>query len=100
MEQSCEKVTIRIDNQSAISLTNNSVFHERNKYVHSRYHFFRECVEKCKIIVHHVPGAKQKTYILTKALGRIKFKEMRDFIGVKDLAESDFNLKWKNVKIS
>ena len=100
MEQPCEKVTILIDNQYAISLTKNPVFHERNKYVHSRYHFIRECVEKCQIIVYHVPGDKQKTYILTKALERIKFKEMRDLIGVQDLAGNEFKLKWENVEIS
>lgn len=45
-EQPLEIVTIRVDNQSAIALTRNLVFHGRSKHIHSRYHFIRECVEK------------------------------------------------------
>lgn len=82
----CEKVVIMIDNQSAIALTRNPVFHGRSKHIHTRYHFIRECVENGQIEVKHVPGNEQKADILTKALGRLKFKEMRDLIGMKDLA--------------
>ena len=42
-DQSCERVTIRIDNQSAIALTRNPVFHGRSKNIHKRYHFIRVC---------------------------------------------------------
>ena len=74
----CDKLTIRIDNRSAISLTKNHVFHGRSKHMHSRYHFIRECVESELIEVDHVPRTEQKADILTKkALGRIMFKEMR-----------------------
>ena len=92
-----EKVTIRIDNQSGIALTKNTVFHGRSKHIHSRYHFIRECVERELIEVEHVPGTEQKADILTKALGRIKFKEMRDFLGVQELTQSGFKLKRENV---
>ena len=85
MDQPSERVTILIDNQSAIALTRNLVFHGRSKHIHKRYHFIRECVENGQIAVEHVPGEKQKADILTKALGRIKFKEMREFIGMKEL---------------
>lgn len=95
-----EKVTIRIDNKSAIALTKNPVFHGRSKHIHTRYHFIRECVENGQIEVEHVPGNSQKADILTKALGRIKFKEMRELIGVQDVKEDDFKLKGENVDIS
>ncbi|XP_048622878.1 secreted RxLR effector protein 161-like [Brassica napus] len=88
-----EKVVIRIDSQSAIALTRNPVFHGRSKHIHTRYHFIRECVENGVIEVEHVPGSQPKADILTKALGRIKFKEMRDLIGVKDLSDEEFKLK-------
>ncbi|CAA7014536.1 unnamed protein product [Microthlaspi erraticum] len=96
----CERVVIRIDNQSAIALTRNPVFHGRSKHIHTRYHFIRECVENGQVEVEHVPGEKQKADILTKALGRIKFKEMRDLIGMKDLAGNEFKLKGENVELS
>ena len=37
---------------------------------------------------------------MTKALGRIKFKEMRDFIGMKDLETGSFKLRKENVEVS
>lgn len=88
----CEKVVICIDNRSAIALIKNLVFHGRRKHIDSRYHFIRECMEKGHIEVEHVLGDKQKADILTKALGRIEFREMRDFIGVQDLEKRDFKL--------
>ena len=100
MDQAVEKAVIRIDNQSAISLTKNPVFQGRSKHIHSRYHFIRECVEQGKIIVEHVSRDQQKADILTKALGRIKFKEMKDLIGMQDLEKNDFKLKGENVEIS
>lgn len=81
-----ERVVIMIDNQSAIALTKNPVFHGRSKHIHTRYHYIRECVENGQIEVKHIPGSEQKADILTKPLGRIKFKEMRDLIGMRVLA--------------
>lgn len=75
-----EKVIIRIDNKSAISLTKNPVFHGRSKHIQRRFHFIRECVENGEIEVEHVPGVEQRADILTKALGRIRFKEMRELM--------------------
>ncbi|XP_019084338.1 PREDICTED: uncharacterized protein LOC109125968 [Camelina sativa] len=97
---SCEAefmVTIRIDNKSAIALTKNPVFHERSKHIHTRYHFIRECVENGQVEVVHIPGSEQKADILTKALGRNKFKEMRELIGMREIAEDDFKLRRENV---
>ncbi|XP_048599669.1 secreted RxLR effector protein 161-like [Brassica napus] len=79
----CEKVVIYIDNRSAIALTKNPRMRGEGQ-----------------IEVEHVPGDKQKANILTKALGRIKFREMRDFIGVQDLEKRVFKLGRENVGIS
>ena len=94
------RTIIRIDNRSAIALSRNPVFHGRSKHIHSRYHFIRECVEKELLEVEHVPGSEQKADILTKALGRIKYKEMRDLIGVQDLKDKEFKLKGETVEVS
>ncbi|GJZ66163.1 zinc finger, CCHC-type containing protein [Tanacetum coccineum] len=84
-----EKVTIRIDNKSAIALMKNPVFHGRSKHIDIRYHFIRECVEKNEIKVEHISRDLQKADILTKALARIKFTEMIDLLGVKNLKEQE-----------
>lgn len=91
----CEKVLIRIDNQF---LTKNPVFHGRSKHIHTRYHFIRECVEKGQVEVEHVSGDKQKADILTKALGRIKFKEMREYIRVQDLGRLFSSLRGRMLR--
>nr|GEW28280.1 zinc finger, CCHC-type [Tanacetum cinerariifolium] len=80
-----EKVTIRVDNKSAIALMKNPVFHGRSKHIDIRYHFIRECVKKNQIGVEHISGDLQRADILTKALARIKFAEMRELLGVKEL---------------
>ena len=93
-------VVIKIDNKSAIALTKNPVFNGRSKNIHTRFHFIRECVEKNLVRVEHIAGVKQKADILTKALGRIKFKEMRDLIGMQDVSNGDFKIKGVNVEVN
>ncbi|KAK1431599.1 hypothetical protein QVD17_08069 [Tagetes erecta] len=91
-----ERVLIRVDNSSAIALTKNPVFHGRSKHIHTRFHFISECVEDDKVEVEHVSGDKQKADILTKPLGRIKFKEMRSLIGVEDVSVRNLEIKGVN----
>ncbi|KAJ9560132.1 hypothetical protein OSB04_005292 [Centaurea solstitialis] len=78
-------VKLLVDNKSAIELMKNPVFHGRSKHINTRYHFIRECVEKGLIYVEHVSGEAQRADILTKALPRVKFTEMRNLLGVEDL---------------
>ncbi|XP_048593288.1 secreted RxLR effector protein 161-like [Brassica napus] len=89
-----KKTVIRVDNKSAIALAKNPVFHRRSKHIHKRFHFIRECVERGLIDVEHVAGTKQKADILTKALAKIKFKEMKDLIQVQ---ENGLKLRRENV---
>nr|GEU69838.1 ribonuclease H-like domain, reverse transcriptase, RNA-dependent DNA polymerase [Tanacetum cinerariifolium] len=80
-----EKVTIMVDNKSAIALMKNPVFHGRSKNIDTKYHFIRECVEREDIQVEFVSGEYQKADILTKALPKNKFLTMRQLIGLKEL---------------
>ncbi|GJZ05409.1 ribonuclease H-like domain, reverse transcriptase, RNA-dependent DNA polymerase [Tanacetum coccineum] len=80
-----EKITILVDNKSAIALMKNPVFHGRSKHIDTKYHFIRECVERDDIQVEFVSGDYQKADILTKALPKIRFLTMRQLIGLKDL---------------
>nr|GFD13992.1 ribonuclease H-like domain, reverse transcriptase, RNA-dependent DNA polymerase [Tanacetum cinerariifolium] len=80
-----EKITIQVDNKSAIALMKNPVFQERSKHIDTKYHFIRECVEREDIQVEFVNGEYQKADVLTKALPKIRFLTMRQLIGLKDL---------------
>jgi hypothetical protein len=56
-------VSLFVDNNSAIALMKNPMFHGRSKHIDIKYHFIRECVERGRIIVKRVC-----TDPLTKAL--------------------------------
>ncbi|KAK1419234.1 hypothetical protein QVD17_28397 [Tagetes erecta] len=83
-----QPVVLRVDNTSAIALVKNPVFHGKTKHIKSRYHFIRECVANEDVSIEHVSSANQKADILTKALGKLKFKEMREKLGVSDLSNT------------
>nr|GEZ07918.1 ribonuclease H-like domain, reverse transcriptase, RNA-dependent DNA polymerase [Tanacetum cinerariifolium] len=84
-----ERITLKVDNISAIALVRNPVFNERSNHIDIRYHFIRECVENGHINVEHVSGELQRADILTKALPRLKFVTMRQMLGVQDLERSN-----------
>ena len=48
--------------------------------------------------VEHIAGSEQGADILTKALARIKFKEMRELIRVQDLSNGNLKIKEENVR--
>jgi hypothetical protein len=60
---------LKIDNQSAIALCKNPVFHNRSKHIDVRYHFLREWVEKREIVISYLATENQLADLLTKALG-------------------------------
>ena len=78
-------VKLLMDNMSAIALSKNPVYHERSKHIDTRYHFLRQCIEEGKVEVDHVGTAEQLADIFTKALGRVKFIELRGALGVSNV---------------
>jgi hypothetical protein len=77
-----QKVRLFCDNQSAIALCKNPVYHDRSKHIDTRYHHIRECIEDGKVDVFHVRTEEQVADILTKSLGRTKFAQVRQMLGV------------------
>lgn len=88
LAQKEEVVKIFIDNQSAIQLCRNPVFHDRSKHIETRFHFIRDCVEDGRVAVEHIGTAEQLANILTKSLGRTRFQELRTRIGVIDIIKN------------
>lgn len=80
--EATREVVLKVDNKSTISLCKNPIHHDRSKHIDTRYHFIRECVEDGKVTIDHVATEEQLADILTKALGRLKFHEMRGKIGL------------------
>jgi hypothetical protein len=72
-----------VDNQSAIALSKNPVFHEWSKHIDVRYHNIGECVDEGRIIIDYTVTEEQLTDILTKVLGQVRFLELHDKIDIK-----------------
>jgi hypothetical protein len=72
-----------MDNQSAIALCKNLVFHDRSKHIDVRFYFIRDCIEEERIKLDYVTTEKQLADLLTKAPGWVHFQELRGKVGVK-----------------
>ena len=77
-------ITVHVDNQGCIGMAHNESINARNKHIDIRYHFVRHAVKNNQVILLHCPGTDQPADPLTKPLGRIKFKELCDKIGLKE----------------
>ena len=82
-----QSVKMFVDNNSAIALMKNPVFHGRSKHIDVKYHFIRECVERGQFQVKRVCTEGQRADALTKALPAVKLGIMRHLLGVRDLSE-------------
>ena len=71
---------IRSDNQSAISLLRNPVFHKRTKHIDVRYHFARDLLTSQIIDIDYVNTTDQIADLLTKGLASPQFARLRSFI--------------------
>jgi hypothetical protein len=73
---------LKIDNQSAIQLSQNPVFHDHIKHIDTKYHFIGRCVEENRVKMEHVDTNNQLADILMKLLGRDHFIELRTRLGL------------------
>jgi hypothetical protein len=65
------------DNEAANITAKNDSHHTRMKHIDIKHHFIREHIEAKHILIHWVPTAKQQADLLTKAVGRNIFEELR-----------------------
>lgn len=82
LNQDTAPALIFVDNKSVSSLCKNPVLHDCSKHIDLRYHFIHDCVEKGTVIVEFIRTGEQKADILTKSLGRVRFQELRDKVGI------------------
>ena len=73
---------ISSDNQSAISLAKNPVFHQRTKHVEIQAHFIREKVLDDIIHLEYCPSTVNFTDLFTKPLLEAQFSKLRDSFGL------------------
>lgn len=72
--------TFYMDNQSAIRLIKNPVFHKRTKHIDVQYHFIREKFQEGQFNLEYVNTDEQIADILTKALNKNRRKYLCDLM--------------------
>jgi hypothetical protein len=79
--------SLMVDNCSAVALIKNLALCGKSKHIEVKYHLVRECAEQRMLEVREVRTQDQLGDILMKALGRLKFQEMRARIGMVDVGD-------------
>lgn len=74
-----------VDNQSTIKLIRNPEFHKRTKHIDIKFHFIREKVENDELDVAYVCSEYQLADLLTKALPRNRFYNIKSKLYIFDM---------------
>lgn len=83
------KFPIYTDNNGALLLAQNAVFHERTKHIAIKYHFIRDLISKGIIDLGYIPTNNNKADGLTKALEKNKFKDFLDLNNLRDIKDKE-----------
>ncbi|KAA3481548.1 pleiotropic drug resistance protein 3-like [Gossypium australe] len=77
-----EATEIKVDNQSAVAIAKNHVFHGKTKHFKIKYHFVREAKLSKEINLVHCCLEVQFANILTKPLAITRFEYLKKEVGV------------------
>ena len=81
-EKQTEPTKVHCDNQSAVKLEHNPVYHARTKHIELQHHFIREKIESKKIKLIYCNTSDNVADIFTKHVGKIHFEIFKHKLGV------------------
>lgn len=76
--------TLYMDNQSAIQLIKNPVYHKRTKHIDVRYHHLRDQYEDKAFSLEFVSSKDQQADMFTKPLPRLTFQHQCQALGIQE----------------
>jgi hypothetical protein len=82
LQEQQEPTTVFCDNNSAIMLSKNHVFHKKTKNIDTRYHFIKELVDTKENFLEFWRTKEQVVDIFTKSLARDAFHKLPSCLGV------------------
>ena len=77
--------TIFCDNDAAVRLTQDYVWHSRVKHIRVKFHSIRELVQRGDADVKRISSMDNVADILTKPLGRVAFDRLRLMLGLRSV---------------
>ena len=84
-EFGCEKslaTTLYCDNQSAIQVAHNPIFHAKIKHIEIDVHYIRDLVQENIVNLQFCPSEDRTTNIFTKSMLEAKFLKLRSMLGM------------------
>jgi len=81
MEQQ-DNTQIFVDNQAAISISNNPMFHGKTKHFKIKLYFLREAHKEGEVKLIYSTTEEQSVDILTKAFPKARYEFLRQRLGV------------------
>ena len=76
---------LKCDNQGAIQLAYNPVYHSKTKHLYLDAHYIRRLVVDGILSLQYCPTEKQAVDIFTKSFTEVKFVHLCSFLGMREV---------------